>query len=154
MSWASKNKERASQQQRARHLIVIKAMTLREVSKIVEVSETTLVTWSKKYGWKTAGIAFRENETKKEHAFRLVVLDGVSQKEVAKRIGVSERTIVQWKKEEVWQALLQIVNNKSKGMLPLFIGYIKYVQKHCPDIAFRAECLLHEYILKNEDFDE
>ncbi len=51
----SQLKEQRSKRLRARHLIIVKGFSQKEAGKIVGVSEKTVSTWNKKYGWKEDG---------------------------------------------------------------------------------------------------
>lgn len=77
-------------------------------------------------------------QQQREHARLLYVGERITLKEVAERVGVTEKTIGRWCKEDSWDTLRKSLLNTSENQLSHFYNQLEAINI---DIATRPEIL-------------
>jgi transcriptional regulator with XRE-family HTH domain len=66
----------------------------------------------------------------KKHAFALFMDTNLTQKEIAERVGVTEKTITQWKQAEDWEIQRSAMNITPKRMIAGYLIQLDRLRKH------------------------
>lgn len=143
-------------------LMFEKNMTKEAAAKEAQVSLSTIGKWIKKYKWKAhlefsiknlpitnhSNIKLSDVELKKLEARNLLLLKGFIQRDVAKIVGVSEKTITNWVKKYNWNDFKSKELQEAGGLDHLMRGFFYHIILHHPEIHDTVKSRWFEY-LKN-----
>jgi DNA-binding XRE family transcriptional regulator len=92
---------------------------------------------------------YRNSETldKITRARFLFIVKGLYQKDVARIVGISPKTMCYWTKEFKWNAVDFKGKLKAGGFELYMDGFTNYVQKMHPEIGAEITTLAHRYML-------
>lgn len=76
----------------------------------------------------------KELAEKRIEAREMVVVQGMLQKEAGKQLGISEKTIGKWAKEDDWEGLMKLKAEKQVLHVSLIDGFMDYLELQMPQI--------------------
>lgn len=82
-----------------------------------------------------ANETFKERLRKKRRAYFFVIVKGYTQKEAAKLVDVSERTICEWAAKYKWKEIAENKLLRTGGVKALMDDFILFVDIAKPDIS-------------------
>ena len=76
----------------------------------------------------------KQSAEKRIAAREMVIVQGMLQKEAGKQLGISEKTIGKWAKEDNWEGLMKLKAEKQAIHVSLVDGFMDYLELQMPQI--------------------